>query len=487
MQQSKQTVAKSPPNEQVAPSNLVTSILISCPVFSLLGLREAIYAEVSTFSMLTVLMYILIGLVLCFFWRRMNTGVWKDLTVGSYLASLWLYLILQVLVSLIAPDSIHLINILALLTLTAIGFSAVFTWMHSEAKKLSVLGLGLAGLTMATALGLQVFRGNQLSSWQEGAAKSGLTISASDYETKATIRSESMAAQATEQSLATDKTNPFAKKSPSLKMAAQNSPDQEHIGNDYDTENLKEKAHAEGEQDLTNSELGIAEAPLQTTKKIRSVPWSYDGKTGPYQWAQLSPAFRLCERGQEQSPIDIPHYWRPNAKLQLNYQASPYSVIDLGHTIQVNLLRPQEVRIGKRAYQVEQMQFRTPSEHLLNGKAHPLEIQIFHRSTQGELAIIGIFAKLGEAHPDIENIWRNIPSTKGNLVKPREQQIQIGRLLPADQTSYRYAGSITTPPCKEGVNWHVLQEPIEISSSQLKVLRKKYQYNARPPQGLHFR
>ncbi|MFW7379693.1 MAG: carbonic anhydrase [Oligoflexus sp.] len=458
---------KQAPNEGVTPSSLVTSILISCPVFALMTLREVVYADAPQNSMLTMFLYLVFGLVLAFFWRRLNAVAFKHICTAAYLVSLWLYMGFHAFALISTPGLMGMINIAGLAVLAGISCFTILAWMLSESKNPSSLLLSSLGLLLVAAFTYRMIA-NQ-NNWPVAkSAKNVHVISSSDYEEDPGHEKNEAVTAVSPKSQVPVIENKVA---PAKEVAVQ----------------LSDRFVASQEQTSSQPDQQKGSQDIPTKAKIKHAAWSYAGKTAPHRWPHLSRAYRTCGSGQEQSPIDIPRFWRPNDQMQVSYQPSPYSLIDLGHTLQVNLMRHQEVRIGGQIYKVEQIQFRSPSEHLHNGKAYPLEIQIAHRNERGELAILGVMAKLGKAHPDIDHIWRNVPSKKGLLYKPQDQQVDIQRLIPQDQASYTYVGSITTPPCREGVKWNVFHEKIEISSAQLQAFRNKYQYNARPPQALNFR
>ena len=156
-------------------------------------------------------------------------------------------------------------------------------------------------------------------------------------------------------------------------------------------------------------------------------------------------------------------------------------VINNGHTIQVNYAQGSSVTINGEKFSLLQFHFHTPSEHTINNKASALELHLVHRNEVGKLAVIGILLNEGKANTLIEEVWKNIPATgKTNTVSDR--LINAANLLPKGRSYYSYSGSLTTPPCSEGVKWNVFVEPITVSAEQIEAFEKIYQVDARPIQ-----
>lgn len=215
--------------------------------------------------------------------------------------------------------------------------------------------------------------------------------------------------------------------------------------------------------------------------------WSYGGAENPTQWGRLGHDFATCEVGKNQSPIDIrnPVPGSP-AKVEFNYAPSPLTVVNNGHTIQVNYQPGSTVSINGEKYELLQFHFHTPSEHEISGKAAAMELHFVHRNQKGQLAVVGVLMNEGPTNPTIDAIWKHIPKTKGtNTVKGLT--INAASLLPKSTTYFSYAGSLTTPPCSENVRWNVLAEPIQVSAEQIAAFESLYQVNARPTQPINGR
>lgn len=226
-------------------------------------------------------------------------------------------------------------------------------------------------------------------------------------------------------------------------------------------------------------------APVPTLKK--SLDWHYDGEYGPEQWGKMHPNFAQCGTGERQSPIDIRDGFSVELDpLQFDYKQTKFNVIDNGHTIQVGVSPGQYVRISGKLFELVQFHFHKPAEERINGKGFAMVVHLLHKDTDGKLAVVAILIEPGKANEVVQAAWNNLPLEKNTTVKAL-QDIDLSQLLPKAQTYYTYMGSLTTPPCSEGVLWIVMKEPIEISSDQISIFNRLYPMNARPLQKAHER
>ena len=215
--------------------------------------------------------------------------------------------------------------------------------------------------------------------------------------------------------------------------------------------------------------------------------FSYTGATGPEHWWEICPPRNfICVAGTRQSPIDIPAVPQGDLpKLSFHYQPTPLAAENNGHTIEVKVAAGSYLRIGQERFDLVQFHFHTPSEHRLHGEEFPMELHFVHRNALGELAVVGVFLREGAANPLIQQIWDAVGAETEAAAQPVE--IDPEDLLPADRDYYRYAGSLTTPPCTEGVRWHVLESPVDLSAAQVDEFRSIFPVNARPLQPLNGR
>ncbi len=227
------------------------------------------------------------------------------------------------------------------------------------------------------------------------------------------------------------------------------------------------------------------------------VHWSYGEDDGPMHWAALSPDYATCASGREQSPIDlVAATTGEQAGMSRNYKAASLriirhehivDVIDNGHTIQVNYDEGSTLQIGQASYELKQYHFHSPSEHTIEGQHLPMEMHLVHQSTEGELAVLGVLIEEGDHNPAFEPVWANLPDEVGEEVHHQHVAVNVDDLLPADHKTYRYRGSLTTPPCSEGVSWFVAAEPIALSADQIAAFTSIFQGNNRPVQPLNDR
>jgi len=220
------------------------------------------------------------------------------------------------------------------------------------------------------------------------------------------------------------------------------------------------------------------------------VHWTYSGKTGPQAWAQLKPEFNACAIGKRQTPINIEDSYTlqgPAEPLLFNYQPSNGTVVNNGHTIQVNLQGNNTLTVRGSTYSLVQFHFHTPSEEQVNYRSFAMVAHLVHKNDQGQLAVVAVLLDPGEANPLIDKVWTYMPLDVSDEVRTPAGLLDLDELLPKDQRYYQFMGSLTTPPCTEGVLWMVLKTPTQISQAQLRLFQQLYPNNARPVQAVNGR
>jgi carbonic anhydrase len=216
--------------------------------------------------------------------------------------------------------------------------------------------------------------------------------------------------------------------------------------------------------------------------------WEYEGKTGPEHWAELDPKFEACKTGHAQSPIDIDKIDKsPEHPIELHYQKSPLTLINTGHTIQVNYAPGSTLVVDGKTYKLLQFHFHTPSEHTVHHKSFPMEMHLVHKGEDGQLGVLAVMVKKGKENRFLKDVWDHFPTEKNKEVSVPSTQLEVAGALPENHHYYHYLGSLTTPPCSENVNWMVLTTPIEASGAQLKKFHALFKKNNRPVQALHDR
>jgi len=235
--------------------------------------------------------------------------------------------------------------------------------------------------------------------------------------------------------------------------------------------------------------IALVTLAFLTTPVLAAKPpqWSYGGTANPTQWGKLSDDFTMCEFGKDQSPINIKNPIEDvPAKISFDYQPTPLSIINNGHTIQVNYAQGSTVSISGEKYSLLQFHFHTPSEHEINDRASAMELHLVHRNEAGKLAVVGVMLNEGKSNPLIAEIWKQIPNI-GETQTISDRLINAENLLPSNKAYYSYSGSLTTPPCSEGVSWNIFVEPITVSEEQIATFTKIYQVDARPLQPINNR
>ncbi len=218
--------------------------------------------------------------------------------------------------------------------------------------------------------------------------------------------------------------------------------------------------------------------------------WSYGGDTAPAKWATLEPDFAACSAGKAQSPVEIVHdavHDTHQPHLQFAYQTAPLHIIDNGHSIQVNYPPGSFISVGDKKFELVQFHFHHPSEEWIDGKNFDMVAHLVHKNAEGKLAVIAVLLSSGGENPFLKTLWANLPKEKEKESAPAGVTINATDLLPKDRSYYTFMGSLTTPPCTEGVRWFVMRHASSLSAPQLATFAKIYPMDARPVQPLNGR
>ncbi|HKW82090.1 MAG TPA: carbonic anhydrase family protein [Casimicrobiaceae bacterium] len=241
---------------------------------------------------------------------------------------------------------------------------------------------------------------------------------------------------------------------------------------------------------VAGAALAGAASPSLAARGTNDAGWSYSGKTGPTHWAKLDRSFAACGSGQAQSPIDIPDADARKGDLPallFNYKPSPLDIVDDEHAIEVHYAPGSVVSVAGKRYELQQIRFRHPSEHKIGGKGHDMEAQLVHKSADGKLAVVAVFLDAGKDNKAMKTLAANLPSEKGKERKLDAVGFNALDLLPGDKGYYSFAGSLTTPPCTEGVTWFVLKTPVQLTADEMARLIRATSDNARPVQPVNGR
>ncbi|RMX04323.1 carbonic anhydrase [Corticibacter populi] len=216
--------------------------------------------------------------------------------------------------------------------------------------------------------------------------------------------------------------------------------------------------------------------------------WGYEGDVNPEKWSEISPEYATCKIGKNQSPVNIDHTYKTSADpLSFHYVIAPEEVVNNGHTIQVNIGNESDyLMLGDHRYTLKQFHFHTPSENQIKGLSFPLEGHFVHADADGNLLVLAAMFKQGQDNPQLQGML-NALSDEENAARALTQPVDLSNLLPKNHDYYRFSGSLTTPPCSEGVTWVVLKAPLSVSEGQLAQFEKRMHHNNRPVQPLNAR
>lgn len=512
-------MGKSPQQEkaneaQGTPSYVLVSIIFAILIFAIEGFKASIGLGDEPKGLIN-LAFVALGLSLAFFWRRLQQSRLRSFTSIVYTLSLWAYLWLVV-----AAPHLHGTELPSSLLVQQFGFAAVLVSglallaaVFYDAKQAPSLLLAcMAGLlaSLGSIWGLMPAKGSAarhgLTEKHHGEEPSAHGHGADEDEEEEEIHASQFAAHGSKKPKAAhdehgdarvaaeepeDEAEGVAEEShhaaeapaplkPLKRMAARAKPEEEESHGHEPSRGVVAK-------DKEKSKHKEKAAKHQAAPLAHSVHWEYEGDRGPEAWGELSPEFKLCEEGIEQSPIDIPKNWPLERKLELHYRPSGFEAVDNGHTIQFNVEAGNFLMIGPKRYELKQIHFHTPSEHFFNGRSSILEAHFVHATAKGELAVLGSMIEPGILNKEYQKIWAHIPKKAGESQKPRGKLFDPRALLPEDLSVYAYPGSLTTPPCSEKVSWNVLRESVQMSQDQINRFRARYRLNARPIQPLNER
>ncbi len=217
--------------------------------------------------------------------------------------------------------------------------------------------------------------------------------------------------------------------------------------------------------------------------------WGYEGAAGPAHWGDLSNDFALCKSGKSQSPIDIdtasvqPGNLGP---IEFHYQPlDGFEVVNNGHTFKVPVSNGSYAVIGGKRYELVQFHFHVPSEHTIDGKPADMVAHLVHKADDGQLAVVGVLMSEGAPNPALTPVWSHLPKHEGKA--SGSGTVDLMAMMPADKSYYNYSGSLTTPPCSEGVNWNVLKSTASVSAEQVAAFTAVFPKSVRPTQPLNGR
>ncbi len=241
-----------------------------------------------------------------------------------------------------------------------------------------------------------------------------------------------------------------------------------------------------------------AEAPVSSRKARRNQPaaalaelerihWGYEGEGGPANWGKLRPEFATCASGKRQSPININEGIRVDLEaIKFDYKPTMFRIVNNGHTVQVSVGNGSSINVMGKRYDLLQIHFHRPSEERVNGRGFDMVAHLVHKDYEGQYAVVAVLLETGGEHPLIQTFWNNLPLEVDQDLAPNVA-IDVTRMLPESRQYYSYMGSLTTPPCTEGVLWLVFKQPAQVSPEQVDIFSRLYRNNARPIQSANSR
>ncbi|MFP7753741.1 carbonic anhydrase [Thermodesulfobacteriota bacterium B35] len=196
--------------------------------------------------------------------------------------------------------------------------------------------------------------------------------------------------------------------------------------------------------------------------------WGYTGDTGPAHWGTLKPEFEMCAKGVNQSPINLTGFIEAELEpITFNYSGLATEILNNGHSIQANYTAGSTITVAGKTFELKQFHFHSPSENTINGESFPMEGHFVHAAKDGSLAVIAVMYKIGDENEGMKKLWKQMPAKAGDKIA-MASQVKADELLPKNRDYYRFNGSLTTPPCTEGVVWLVMKTPMTVSKEQVE-------------------
>ena len=231
--------------------------------------------------------------------------------------------------------------------------------------------------------------------------------------------------------------------------------------------------------------LLLASAALSSTAQEGGHPkhWGYAGEVGPEHWAEFESDFGECNSGRNQSPIDLHNFIEADLpRIAFDYKPGGHQVVNNGHAIQVDYNPGSKITVDGTDFALKQFHFHSPSENTVKTKSFPMEAHFVHADTKGNLAVVALMFEEGASNKLLEQVWPLVPKSENDKAE-LATLVSAADLLHANRDYYRYEGSLTTPPCSEGVRWFVLKHPARASAEQLALVQEVLGHpNNRPVQ-----
>lgn len=228
--------------------------------------------------------------------------------------------------------------------------------------------------------------------------------------------------------------------------------------------------------------MGLA-AAIVVVGFAAGAQWSYSGSTGPENWGALDPAYEECAQGTKQSPIELePAVAGRNSKLEFDYREHRPLLENVGKELLVPWLTDSAIHLGGERFRLLQFHFHAPGEHAVGGNRSRMELHLVHQNPAGQIAVVAVRIQAGsKPNAAYSQLMDSIPARSGKKVRV-EQPLDPAKLLPRSPARFTYPGSLTTPPCSQGVLWDVMKSPVTLSEAQIRKYERVFEDNARPLQ-----
>lgn len=230
----------------------------------------------------------------------------------------------------------------------------------------------------------------------------------------------------------------------------------------------------------------VSPALAQALKAIQTPEWNYDS-VGPSKWGNLSPAYNLCATGDQQSPVDLRNGITARvAPVRLDWKSGKFTVQNNSHSIEAKVPSGSSVTIGSERFDLTQFHFHSPSEHAVAAKRSAMEVHFVHVHQDGRIAVLGAFLEAGGHNEAFSAVMKVAPAKAGGEA-PTESVVDPRQMVPGSLDSWRYEGSLTTPPCSQNVSWIIFTRTVSVAQSDIDTFRKIFPVNARPLQQVNRR
>lgn len=232
-------------------------------------------------------------------------------------------------------------------------------------------------------------------------------------------------------------------------------------------------------------------APPPPPADPRTVRWEHaSGDKGPEAWGGLHPDFSACSQGTRQSPIHITAQdvaLGPADPLPFGNQFFGGTVWNTGHGLALEVEGTSILPLRGAPWRLMRLQFRHPAEERVHLQNYPMATELVYQGPSGQMAVVSVPMQLGSPNAFITRLWTHMPLDAQDRVRLPQPVLSVGELLPQDRRYYQYAGSLTTPPCTEGVLRIVMKTPVSVGLEQLRLLARVSPPNARPVQPINGR